>query len=487
MMKLRRVLYFLIVSVLVLMLASVVMAQSPTSKSLSTSATYLNFSQTSASVQASYVLEGGSSWGNVPAGYTSFTLAGNGGQAIHRHYGSFAGSMNSGSGSVVVQSDQPFGAVVQILAVGQTATSGAYSGISAGSQKFNLPLVIRQLNSADGLVNSQLVIQNVGSAATDISVEFINSTGASVFTKNFTAVPAGASQYYSLNAESSSNLPDGFFGSAVVSAANGGSVGVVVSQFAGANQLQTYNAFAQENTGTTWYIPLFTSRLANSLSTPVSVQNLSGGSLNAGDIKLECTPDAASTGSSAFTVSNPAAVVNNGATFFNPVTDTSIPANWFGSCKLTSTGNVVAFVQLRTPSAPDNASAYEAINASGTATTLQVPLVAKRLGNGFATALTVQNLNASTAATVNITYVPSADYIASGGSSSNVTKNSVSIAAGSSLIENHRTTSGVAELPEGWFGTVTITSDQPLGGFVQLTNVNVPAGDTSMAHNAFAQ
>lgn len=485
-MKSKKFVIAVLLLLLALPLASVVFAQSPTSKSLSTNVTYLNFSSSQANVTASYVLQGGTAWGNVPSSYTSFQLAANGGQAIHRHYGTFAGSMASGSGSAVVQSDQPLGAVVQIQAIGQVATSGAYSGLGSGSQRFFVPLALKNVNSADGLVNSQLVIQNVGSGSTDISVEFINSTGSSVFTKNFTGVAAGSSQYYNLNAETS--LTDGFFGSAVVQAGAGGQVGVVVNQFAGGNQLQTFNAFSESNVSQTWFIPLFTSRLANSLSTPVTVQNLSGGTLAAGSIELSCTPDPASTGSSAFTKTNAAEVVNSGSTFFNPVTDTSIPATWFGSCKVTAPGNVVAFVQLRTPNAPDNASAYEAIASSGSETTLQVPLIAKRLGNGFATALTVQNKNEGAGATVNFTYVPSPDYIAAGGSSSNITVNSVSIPAGGSVIHNHRVTSGagsVTDIPDGWFGTVVVTGDQPLGGFVQLTNINTPAGDTSMAHNAF--
>jgi len=238
-----------------------------------------------------------------------------------------------------------------------------------------------------------------------------------------------------------------------------------------------------------WYVPLFTSRLTNGLSTPVSIQNLTGGSVPAGQITLTCTKDPASGGSN-FNKSNPSAVGNNELVVFNPVTDLSIQGNWFGSCKVDGPGNLAVFVQLRKPGVDNNAAAYEGIPATGTNTTLLVPLVAKRLSNGFATAVTIQNLSASNAATVDLLYKPGAGCSCGG----NVAVNGLNIPAGGSLIRNHRLAAGGAAetaLPDGWFGTLTVTSTggtpPAIDGFVQLTDWhNPPApGDTSMAHGVF--
>src|SRR5262249_22491672 len=148
------------------------------------------------------------------------------------------------------------------------------------------------------------------------------------------------------------------------------------------NTLQTYNAFAASHLAADWYVPLFTSRLTNGLSTPISVQNLTGATQNAGQITLTCAADPASPTQGAINKSNAGSVVNNGLAVFNPVTDLTLPANWFGSCKVHAPGNVAVFVKMRQPGVNDNAAAYEGIPATGTNTIVLVPLAAKRLTNG---------------------------------------------------------------------------------------------------------
>lgn len=458
-----------------------------TSKSLSTNFTLLNFGASAANVTADYRLSNGTAWPGVPAGSLSFTIAANGGQAIFRQYVDADMGTTSGSGAVTISSDQELGAVAQILTPNQTPSQGAYSGVSAGSGQFYVPLVMRQLVSASGTGNSQITIMNVGSSAVNVTVQFYDSTGALVHTETINGIAAGSSFYYDVADETS--LSVGFYGSAVVAAASG-QVAVVSNLFSGAHGMQTFNGFPSDGLGIGWVAPLFTSRLSNGLSTPIAVQNLSGASMAAGAITLNCTKDAASPGAATLTVSNDVAVVNNGSYFFNPVVDTTnFPSGWYGSCRVTATGNVAAFVQMRTVGT-ENAAAYEGILASGTGTTVQVPLVAKRLANGFATALTVQNLSA-TATTATFTYVPSAEYVAAGGSPANVVVSNVPIPANGSVIHNHRVTSGAGSVPalvDGWYGTVTVgPASQPIAAFVQLTNYLGAAGDTTMAHNAFAQ
>jgi hypothetical protein len=458
-----------------------------TAKSLSTNFTLLNFGSVTATVAAQYLKDDGSAWASVPAGFTSFTLAPNGGQGIFRQYDPFAGSMGTGRGSVVVSSDQPLGAVAQILARGQTPTSGAYSGINQTSSTYYVPLSMRRRSTASGLSNSQIMIQNAGGSSASVQVQFLGTLGTTDYTKPSFSILPGVTYYYDLDDET--NLPVGWVGSAIVSASGGGQLAVVVNLFSGADTLQTYNAFRAESLGTNWVVPLFTSRLANGLSTPIAVQNLSGGTIAVGAVAVNCTKDVSIPGSN-FTMTNTTQILSNAAYYFNPVTDTTIPAPWQGSCWIASSGNIVAFVQMR-QIGTSNAGAYEAINAGGTDKKMLVPLVAKRLANGFATVVTIQNLHATNTAHVTLTYVPSPEYVSAGGSAVNIVVGPLDIAGGASLIRNHRLEAGPAAetgLLNGWQGTLAVSSaDQPIDGFVQLTNVLITTGDTFMAHNAFTQ
>lgn len=456
------------------------MAQS-TTKSLSSNFTLVNLSGTDSSGSIEYFKQDGTKWRADEA----FTLAANGGQAIFRQYADPL--LTSGQGSVVVNASQATGSVVQLLARDQNPTSsGAYIGIAVSDATFYVPLVARKGASASGLANSQIVVQNAGTAAVNVAIDITGTANNNPvsFTKSLTGIAPSASSVYDLALEASTNIPDGFFGSAVVRATTAGGALAVVSNFFTGDAMQTFNAFPANAPDTKWFVPLFTSKLANTLNTPVAVQNLSGAPIAAGGIVLTCKPDVSMpAGTATITKSNPAAVPNNGAVYFNPVGNADYPDAWVGSCIVTSTANVVSFVQMRFI-ATGEAAAYEAIKGSSTDKKLIVPLVAKRLANGFATAVTIQNLNGAAAADVTLTYTPSG-----GAAMAPITK---SIPAGGSLIQNQRTVDGVPELADGFVGTLTVTSNQPVGGFVQLTflraiNPGLPGGDNFMAHNAFTQ
>jgi hypothetical protein len=291
----------------------------------------VNLGSGQADVTVSYYKEDGSTW-SASASSTSITLPTTGSQAIVAQY--FDTTMTAGRGSAVVSSNQPLGAVVQILARGQTPTSGAYIGSSVTDSTYYVPLVIRNLNGT----NSQIMIQNADTGSITVQVQLIKSAASpgANYTKSGISIAQGATFYYDLNDESSANVADGWFGSAVVTASSSKKITVVSNLFAGADQLQTFPGFPSTSPGTTWFVPLFTSRLTNALSTPVTVQNLSGGTIAVGGITMSCVPDASSTGSTPFNASNTASVANNESTFFNPVIDTSLPNNWFGSCQITA-------------------------------------------------------------------------------------------------------------------------------------------------------
>jgi hypothetical protein len=476
-MKIHKVILPFVLAALLLTVGIAIAAS--TTKSLSTNYTLVNLGTSTANVVANYYKEDGSSW---PASSSTYTLTANGGQAIIAQY--FDSTMTSGKGSAVVSADQPLGAVVQILARNQVPTSGAYIASSETDSTYYLPLALRRVGGS----NSQIIVQNADTGSVTVSIQLIKSAASpgANYTKSGIVIQQGASFYYDLDDEASANVADGWFGSVVVTAASSKKINVVSNIFAGADELRTYNGFPSTKLGTTWFIPLFTSRLSNGLSTPVAVQNLSGGTFAIGTIGMTCTKDAASGGTD-FTINNTTAVAANESYFFNPVTDTSIQANWFGACKITAPGNVVSFVQMRQPGVSANSAAYEAISGSGTNTKVIVPLAAKRLANGFATPITIQNLSASTVATVTLTYTPSPSY---SGSQSPVVVTGLTIPAGGSLIRNLRLASGSGSetaLPDGWFGSLTVqsTNGVALDGFVQLTTLGAISGDTQMAHGVF--
>ena len=239
-----------------------------TSKTLSTNFTLFNFSSSTANVSVGYYKEDGSPW-TAASEYTNFTIDPDGGQMIVRQY--FDSTLTAGRGSVVVSSDQPLGAVVQILAREQTPTSGAYSGFIETSDTYYVPLVMRHLNTASGFANSQIIIQNADTNTATVTVDF---RGTSTYTKSGISISAGATYYYDLEEET--NLGDAWYGSAVVSSSGGLELAVVSNLFSGSHTMQTFNAFPDTSLGTEWVVPLFTSRLSNGLSTPISVQNVSG-------------------------------------------------------------------------------------------------------------------------------------------------------------------------------------------------------------------
>jgi hypothetical protein len=456
-----------------------------TTKTLSTNFTLVNVEAAEATVLASYYKSDGSPWA-AAAGYTNFTIPGNYGQKILAQYATDSG-MDAGQGSAVISSDKQLGSVVQVLARGQTPTSSAYTGFAAGSTTFYAPFVIRMRTTSSGLNNTQIMIQNTESTAITADVQFIASPGSGFanWSKLDIPVPANSTYYYDVADESSANLPDGWFGSAVVAADSGKKIAVVVSVFAGPNSMQTYKAFAAETAYTAWAIPQFASKLSNGLNMSVSVQNVSGATIPIGGITLDCVPTTGFTGT--ITKSNTAAVEANASFVFNPYNNPDYPDAWSGSCTVTSTsGNVVTYVINRAPGRNENIAAWEAFPTNSTATTVVVPLASKYQANGFATVTVIQNLDKVNQALVHLTYTR-AEACTVGAASYEF---DVTIAAGGNYIENLRLVDGgPAGMPAGWYGTLLVkaqpaTTARPLVAYIQLTNYKNPAGDTGMAHTA---
>jgi hypothetical protein len=448
-----------------------------TTKNLSTNFTLVNIGTSTATVSLSYVLPDGSPW--TGSGFTNLSIPPDGGQAIVRQY---SDTLTPGSGSVVISSDQQLGSMVQILNRTGVPTSGAYTGFSSGSGTVLVPLVSKNGASSTGTANSQIIIQNAGSATTTVDIALTTLGAATpVYTKTGVSIAVGASFTYDLNDET--NLTGPWWGSAVVTAAAGGQVAVITNLFFGADSLNSYEGVPIENITSKWFIPLLYSRLSNTLTTSVTIQNVSGGTIPVNDITLSCVKDAGSGGAATLTIPNNAAISDKGIYAYNAQTDTArFPANWYGGCTVSSatSKNIVVMVQYRYINTGDQ-GAYIAIPGNSTDKTLYAPLIAKRLANGFATTATIQNLNGTTDATVTLTYTPS-------GGGAPIVRTGVVIPAGGSIIRNFRL--GGTELPEitnGWVGTLKVTSDQPIQAYLANTYITPPTGDQFMAYIGFTK
>jgi hypothetical protein len=447
-----------------------------TTKPLATNFTLANLSASTAHVTIDYYTTSGTAWKSS----VSTDIAGHS-QAIFRQYTDSA--LPAGAGSVVVSSDMPLASLVQILVPpGATGlpSSGAYVGVSAGSDLFYIPQVSRNGSSATGTARSQIVVQNVGTAVVDADIiltAYGSGTPTTTFHINDLAI--GASYYYDITDDS--NVSDGWWGSSVVDVIGTGSISVVSNLFFGSDGLMSFNGFGASEVTPTWTVPLFYSRLSNTLTTSLAIQNLSGVEIPSGDITLSCTPDPTCVGCSTFSVPYNSTVAINGVATYNSYSDTAhFPANWYGPCTVDSaTDKGLVSLVLYRYTGNNEMSAYGAANSGSTDANAFVPLMAKRLGNGYANAATVVNLGGGTA-TADLIWTASAD--CSG--CVNYTESAVTF--NGSLIRNLRNSGGgPAGMPDGWFGTLQINSDRAVAVYVANTYITAVSGDRFTAYLGF--
>jgi hypothetical protein len=473
----RRSVTIVLLIVVALLVSTMVASAAATAKQLSTNYTLVNLASSSNSANIRFYTPTGTQW-RTPK---NVTLPAQGDQFIDRQY--FDADLPGGAGSVVVGGTGELGAVVQIQARNQVPTSGAYVGASAGSTEIKFPLVAKNVNSASGVLNSQVIVQNTGTGVVNAEIALIDAAGATKRTIPVNNLAVGAAFTYDVTTDAS--LDKGQYSAVVKATTAGGSVTAVSNLFMGPDGLQTYGGFS--NGATKWVAPLFTSRLGNGLSTVFNIQNVSGGTIPAGGIQLACKPDPGSSSQATLAASNPDPVTNTASYQFNPVVDTTrFPTKWQGACTVTTSASTVAFVQMRFVGT-GNVAAYEAIRGDGTKTKIIVPLYMKRLGNGFSTVTTIANLGTAPA-TVTIQYKRSAE-LDPAITGCYATLTNLAIPVGASIIQNLRITSGQNSVPEignRCQGSMVITSNgQPVDAFVQITDIDATSGDTFMAHDAF--
>lgn len=478
-----RILVILLTAVSLLGLTTAAAFRAATSKQLATNFTLVNLSPDDATVNINYFKGDGSVWKDAD----STTIAGDGGQAIYRQY--FDTSLPGGTGSVRIDSSQPLAGVVQQVidpASGQVPTSGAYSAVTSegGDTKFFIPQVAKGGQSATGTANAVIIIQNLSTAGVDVDVKFIPYGQSTVsFTKSL-SIATNGSYYYDLTNES--GLSSGYY-AASVEVVGSGSIAVVTNLFFGPDGMVSFNAFPQASLTSKWQVPLLYSRLTNSLTTSLILQNLDATEIPANDITLTCTKDAGSTGATTLTMTNTSAVAQNGVFYWNTYTQTDLfPTNWYGACTVESASDK-GFVVLITNRYIYNSeqAGYEAIPGTSTDTVVFVPLMAKRLANNFATTATIQNVT-SAPITVDITYTRAADCTVG---QATYTESNVAIDGNGSVTRNLRLAdqpSGL-DMPNGWYGTMKVEGTGAIGAYIQNTYVGAAYGDRLMAYLGFTE
>ncbi len=168
-------------------------------------------------------------------------------------------------GGVAIQSDQP------VVAVGRPhvgAEVASYIGSTSGSTTQYVPMLFK--DAFGGGYNAALYIQNISSESASLTMEFIDSNGTVVYTKNDSLDP-NASKGYWLPAEA--GLPNGFAGGVkVTSTQNILAVGRPHIN----GQVMTYNGMSAG--ATTAWLPMFFKNGFGNYNTAIYVQNVTNNS-----------------------------------------------------------------------------------------------------------------------------------------------------------------------------------------------------------------
>jgi hypothetical protein len=350
------------------------------------------------------------------------------------------------NGSVVVSSDKPIAAigVQEARNASNQVYQGTYSGFSSdqAADTFYAPTVMKAFYG----YTTEISVQNAGTANVDVTISYDGGYEDSV-----TGLKPG--QVERFDNASTPSMPDGYLGSAIISAPGGKVVAVVNQNNVAALQQQTYEGFSVADSGQTLYAPVLMKAFYG-FDTSVQVQNVGDGPTS---VTIHYSNGASD---------NQTLAASEGF-LFTQGNEGGLPSDWIGSAYITSTAeNIVAVVNQQN-STTGKAASYNAF--AGSATRFVGPNVMKKFYN-FNTSVQVQNVGADPA-TCRATF------------SNGTHQDSVSLAQ----YETHLFTQGNnAALPDLWIGSVDIAC----GGedFVAIVNQDGPsgAGDNAMAYNAVA-
>lgn len=353
-----RVMVVALIAMLALVIPMTASAQTPAYQtSFTTSITYQNVGNASSSIQLDFYPEnsGTSILLNQPA------LPAGAGASL------FVGNVNGVTpafrGSAVLSSSQPVVATLVQVAQGNASIRSfpLSNGFTAdqGATSYRIPTILKQQFRFNSIVS----IQNVDSAPVDVTIEFFNTaTGASQYSTTHTGLAAGAAKYYDLGTIADTDIPDGFNGSAIITASGNVVASVMELEFNGFDA----DAFEGVSAGaTTVFMPsAFCGYFG--LQSAYAVQNIG----NAATTVEVSYRDASNT---ELFVQGPVTVAPGAKANFNgcPATGPSFPAGQLGSAVVTSGGQPI--VAIGKAFGAGYTTAY--VGAVGGADTLALPYI----------------------------------------------------------------------------------------------------------------
>ncbi len=243
-------------------------------------------------------------------------------------------SIGSGfSGSAVMSSDQPLAVtIVQVPGTGTgLASRPLTNGMSAGATSVSIPTVLKSTFD----FTSVFSVQNAGSTAADVTVNFIPFGGGSTVTETVSGLPAGSGKTFDLG--TMSNLGATFNGSVQITSANP-VVATDIEYGLGATNNKAYGFEGTTGGAAKVYMPsAFCKNGPTVIGSSYAVQNVNA----SGDVSVVV---AYTGGGNTYT--EPAVTIAAGAKDSFPGCGKSgslVPAGFIGSATITATGgNIVA-------------------------------------------------------------------------------------------------------------------------------------------------
>ena len=263
-------------------------------------------------------------------------------------------------GSVVISSDQPVAAIVNILGDGGAFGGASYDSFSGGTADANIPLVLSNFFGIYTFFN----VQNTGSAATTVSVDYV-VTGGTCSSADVTIQPGAAATF-----DQSDDCTGNAIGAASVS--SDGEVAVAVVQY-DTKSLLAYNAFTTIGSATA-SAPLVSQNFFGS-RTALQVQNTGAAATN---VTVDFSPSPGFPGAACSQTLNVAAGASanfGDSAFFNSTPACNAGSGWVGGASISAASGTIVGVVNTVTSGTANAAAYSAFDPSTATNVVNFPLI----------------------------------------------------------------------------------------------------------------
>ncbi len=400
--------------------------------------------------------------GNQVAWQPSHTFDVAAGSSVSVYQPTVANLPNGFLGSVVVDAGQPIGAVVGEVFNWSGGGSGAaqYSGVDNANlgNRFYLPTVTKRFGG--GQYSSEMIIQNTKSTTVNVTVRYYQgSNGGELTGASETRAIAGHG-VVSLKQINNSQLPDGFFGGAMVSTGSGtDQIAVVVNGYNSEGRLTSYNGV--KDGSSIVYAPSILRYVGSGRwTTSYQVMAVDAGTTNVtiryyGDNGLVKTVRYDGTNGPPF---NQYQSVSRFQGDGGP--DTDLGSSWFGSLVVTANKKVILIVNQANYAGGLGASSYNGEGAGNTK--LFLPSVNKNVGGGqYLSSFQIMNVGSGAAANLLVKYYSS-------GQASPMKTVSYSNSSGDALPQYRSLSRWLGsttdkqpdglDIPDGWAGSVVVES-----------------------------